>query len=129
MKLGSGGCCFFFQAEDGIRDVAVTGVQTCALPISAAELFSESRVSSFPLETRSHLFILQERVQIPRTLGKICGRAEATAPLPADAALRHNSRWLCFLASKPAFLRVRQFGEARVFLADSQTPGDPRAVE
>src|SRR5687768_18558145 len=27
---------FFFQAEDGIRDVAVTGVQTCALPISGA---------------------------------------------------------------------------------------------
>src|SRR5687768_17795736 len=27
---------FFFQAEDGIRDVAVTGVQTCALPISEA---------------------------------------------------------------------------------------------
>src|SRR5687768_7623728 len=27
-------CLFFFQAEDGIRYVAVTGVQTCALPIS-----------------------------------------------------------------------------------------------
>src|SRR5216683_7315024 len=29
-------CCFFFffQAEDGIRDLIVTGVQTCALPIS-----------------------------------------------------------------------------------------------
>src|SRR5690625_438237 len=27
-------CCFFFQAEDGIRDGHVTGVQTCALPIS-----------------------------------------------------------------------------------------------
>src|SRR5256886_5443859 len=33
-------CCsrgvffFFFQAEDGIRDLTVTGVQTCALPIS-----------------------------------------------------------------------------------------------
>ena len=26
--------CFFFQAEDGIRDIGVTGVQTCALPIS-----------------------------------------------------------------------------------------------
>src|SRR5687767_15734526 len=26
---------FFFQAEDGIRDKLVTGVQTCALPISA----------------------------------------------------------------------------------------------
>src|SRR5690606_41202404 len=25
--------CFFFQAEDGIRDFHVTGVQTCALPI------------------------------------------------------------------------------------------------
>src|SRR5437868_13859663 len=27
-------CFFFFQAEDGIRDRNVTGVQTCALPIS-----------------------------------------------------------------------------------------------
>src|SRR2546430_17218136 len=27
---------FFFQAEDGIRDLTVTGVQTCALPISTA---------------------------------------------------------------------------------------------
>src|SRR5207237_7825990 len=26
-------CSFFFQAEDGIRDSSVTGVQTCALPI------------------------------------------------------------------------------------------------
>src|SRR3712207_7038626 len=26
---------FFFQAEDGIRDIGVTGVQTCALPIYA----------------------------------------------------------------------------------------------
>src|SRR5437870_7498432 len=29
-----GFCYFFFQAEDGIRDGHVTGVQTCALPIS-----------------------------------------------------------------------------------------------
>src|SRR5436305_3859611 len=29
---------FFFQAEDGIRDADVTGVQTCALPISARQL-------------------------------------------------------------------------------------------
>src|SRR3712207_8362268 len=28
-------CIFFFQAEDGIRDIGVTGVQTCALPICA----------------------------------------------------------------------------------------------
>src|SRR5256885_5441841 len=31
--MGDGSCCFFFQAEDGIRDYKVTGVQTCALPI------------------------------------------------------------------------------------------------
>src|SRR2546430_3705562 len=29
---------FFFQAEDGIRDLTVTGVQTCALPISITRL-------------------------------------------------------------------------------------------
>src|SRR5437763_7264038 len=29
---------FFFQAEDGIRDTSVTGVQTCALPIFRVEL-------------------------------------------------------------------------------------------
>src|SRR5256885_13915829 len=32
-------CVFFFQAEDGIRDYKVTGVQTCALPISDASEF------------------------------------------------------------------------------------------
>src|SRR3989454_7953158 len=36
MRQFSLSCCFFFQAEDGIRDYKVTGVQTCALPISPA---------------------------------------------------------------------------------------------
>src|SRR3989449_4390179 len=35
---------FFFQAEDGIRDVAVTGVQTCALPISSVHDLSKLRL-------------------------------------------------------------------------------------
>src|SRR2546427_8699939 len=39
---------FFFQAEDGIRDLTVTGVQTCALPIYSREvtsvLIEESRI-------------------------------------------------------------------------------------
>src|SRR5439155_18717511 len=34
---------FFFQAEDGIRDGHVTGVQTCALPISRSGLASRLR--------------------------------------------------------------------------------------
>src|SRR6266540_5968577 len=34
---------FFFQAEDGIRDRDVTGVQTCALPISGPRAYGEQR--------------------------------------------------------------------------------------
>src|SRR5436305_11042350 len=36
---------FFFQAEDGIRDADVTGVQTCALPIYTSRCASISRAS------------------------------------------------------------------------------------
>src|SRR5256886_10753473 len=36
---------FFFQAEDGIRDLTVTGVQTCALPIFFSKAFDASPVS------------------------------------------------------------------------------------
>src|SRR2546425_3162908 len=35
---------FFFQAEDGIRDKLVTGVQTCALPISTIEAMASDSV-------------------------------------------------------------------------------------
>src|SRR2546422_3240610 len=37
-------CIFFFQAEDGIRDVAVTGVQTCALPILNLDDFDQDGI-------------------------------------------------------------------------------------
>src|SRR5690349_8333994 len=37
--------CFFFQAEDGIRDLYVTGVQTCALPIFLLERELETWVT------------------------------------------------------------------------------------
>src|SRR5256885_9937619 len=55
-RLRSGGAlqvrrallCFFFQAEDGIRDYKVTGVQTCALPISCRP---PGRVPIFVLTT------------------------------------------------------------------------------
>src|SRR5438094_7474440 len=36
-KARKAASCFFFQAEDGIRDRTVTGVQTCALPICFRE--------------------------------------------------------------------------------------------
>src|SRR2546430_4506063 len=45
---------FFFQAEDGIRDLTVTGVQTCALPIFSTSplgqrISSSSTFSAFPI--------------------------------------------------------------------------------
>src|SRR3712207_8048504 len=43
---------FFFQAEDGIRDIGVTGVQTCALPISWLMLATKS-VRTASSRTRS----------------------------------------------------------------------------
>src|SRR5438093_8740488 len=45
---------FFFQAEDGIRDWSVTGVQTCALPISAdayARLVEERRIDGVLIQS------------------------------------------------------------------------------
>src|SRR3712207_1626779 len=44
---------FFFQAEDGIRDIGVTGVQTCALPIFYPGLLRP--MSSLAPELRAHL--------------------------------------------------------------------------
>src|SRR5687767_15718560 len=49
---------FFFQAEDGIRDKLVTGVQTCALPISPARPEGGGKRSKKPSEAQrlpSHL--------------------------------------------------------------------------
>src|SRR3989449_9961563 len=61
---------FFFQAEDGIRDVAVTGVQTCALPIFDGRLGNR-------LDNSTEQF---------RCLLGICrGRRDATAPLAEQA--------------------------------------------
>src|SRR2546430_4335495 len=47
---------FFFQAEDGIRDLTVTGVQTCALPISSAHSRTVAKVP-FPLYSESRKII------------------------------------------------------------------------
>src|SRR2546422_8448340 len=58
---------FFFQAEDGIRDVAVTGVQTCALPIS------------LPRSGRHHLLEVIMPASTPRL--------QSPCPLPRRAFL------------------------------------------
>src|SRR5258706_8594999 len=50
---------FFFQAEDGIRDWSVTGVQTCALPIWP---FWLALAIMIKMESRGPVFLKQERV-------------------------------------------------------------------
>src|SRR5256885_3736757 len=45
-QQGDAGLDFFFQAEDGIRDLTLTGVQTCALPIFAANIRKAPRKSA-----------------------------------------------------------------------------------
>src|SRR2546426_289242 len=57
---------FFFQAEDGIRDYKVTGVQTCALPISSTE-----RSKPLPAKAAYSVFCV-------RSLGS------STRPAPAE---------------------------------------------
>src|ERR1035437_6129535 len=44
---------FFFQAEDGIRDIGVTGVQTCALPICARWRTRWARGTGYPVGSRT----------------------------------------------------------------------------
>src|SRR5687768_18236508 len=62
---------FFFQAEDGIRDVAVTGVQTCALPISNS-LKSSPPISGSICFTRS---APNQSVNVPRSR-RVSSRSE-----------------------------------------------------
>src|SRR5207245_3719664 len=71
---------FFFQAEDGIRDATVTGVQTCALPISHPEV---------------QVLVGRPGVRTPRCGGLhlvIGGKRSRTGLLSDDAAGRISLR-------------------------------------
>src|SRR6266404_6946126 len=90
---------FFFQAEDGIRDKLVTGVQTCALPIYAPEQQVDA-----PLEARiARRYRLQLRPALrvhPRRAGGAgldAGRGLKRAQRPGarGAIARDAGRSLC----------------------------------
>src|SRR5438445_13891070 len=78
--------CFFFQAEDGIRDIGVTGVQTCALPICVyrPEPAIDTVGSQQPLGNRVTLELLDGRVELERSeerrVGKECRSGGASPP-------------------------------------------------
>ena len=72
------GIFFFFQAEDGIRDTSVTGVQTCALPISPVDLRAVCFVRAivfFCVSSCAFLFSEQQELYFrseERRVGKEC---------------------------------------------------------
>src|SRR5690554_7066223 len=57
---------FFFQAEDGIRDADVTGVQTCALPIftNLVQIDNSQIISFFNLNINKYVFTVAEEYEI-----------------------------------------------------------------
>src|SRR5205807_5374178 len=73
---------FFFQAEDGIRDYKVTGVQTCALPISAARP-RRPRAAGSPRRTP---FRSGRRSTRPRAGGPRWARGPPRSPRPRGRA-------------------------------------------
>src|SRR5207249_1702962 len=62
-RTEQGRVCFFFQAEDGIRDRNVTGVQTCALPISEAERVCRHLLELDELNAGAHYLLALCREQ------------------------------------------------------------------
>src|SRR5690606_39738951 len=97
--------CFFFQAEDGIRGFHVTGVQTCALPISAPQAHAVAlglpragpapgnrapRRAPVGLGGPAHL-LAQPRSE-ERRVGKECCSLVQSAPLFARFWLAHSGR-------------------------------------
>src|SRR6266498_5302558 len=69
-------CGFFFQAEDGIRDADVTGVQTCALPISAYDV---QRACGTSLTTTVQL---AQRIARGEIEAAIAGGVDTTSDAP-----------------------------------------------
>src|SRR5205823_8176298 len=90
MAMGRRSSCvfFFFQAEDGIRDKLVTGVQTCALPISADD--SEQRPR--PARTAYHepiVAAVQEDTDLLRLSAVECAAVEGWSPRAGGQPHRH----------------------------------------
>src|SRR6478736_7185266 len=81
---------FFFQAEDGIRDLTVTGVQTCALPI-----FARGRARSGSGAGRARLTLWAGRVEgrlAPEVWEFLRAHDAELLPYDCEGTLRHAGR-------------------------------------
>src|SRR2546427_7799364 len=73
---------FFFQAEDGIRDLTVTGVQTCALPISFASASALAR--PMPREAPVTRAVFPERLLMMGLLDRLVDSESGCAYAPSS---------------------------------------------
>src|SRR2546429_5997694 len=89
---------FFFQAEDGIRDVAVTGVQTCALPIFGVADVSGARNPDYLIVELTLWCVTVSRAAGNRTSGEQCPLGlfrAARELLQTPFRRRQNSPFAC----------------------------------
>src|SRR5258708_29510206 len=80
---------FFFQAEDGIRDDLVTGVQTCALPIWRLSGSRRAQEKSYLAATRTRMAAGSEKIRF--LLSPSCTRK---TPLTRNFTASGASRYL-----------------------------------
>src|SRR5260370_15561714 len=83
---------FFFQAEDGIRDSSVTGVQTCALPISIASQFGmlDRPIRSDERQWHGHVTLSPEIGELESDRRLVEVELEAMGKRPAALADRKS---------------------------------------
>src|SRR5690606_40421239 len=84
------GCiAFFFQAEGGIRDFHVTGVQTCALPICLSTDHRSPNVTTpIPItKTRADAFCLTKNQTRPKVIATMNADRQASALAKSERSL------------------------------------------
>src|SRR5256885_12084504 len=108
-------CCFFFQAEDGIRDYKVTGVQTCALPICLAVRAERSDRAGVAGDARDPGPVGAEdhppgeaRPAVPRVVGLQAGRGQAGRSEERRGGEECRSRWAPYHLKKKKKRKVEK---------------------
>src|SRR5438128_12678872 len=103
---------FFFQAEDGIRDATVTGVQTCALPIFTWEHYLANQQRLAANTTRSGARPAREGLALCRSeerrVGKECRTGSTPYRLKKNSTYSTNTLILYVLLSQIEFVSERQ---------------------
>ena len=120
---------FFFQAEDGIRDSPVTGVQTCALPI----LNSDRPVVNFDLTGESHeLPMLGGNYNAMTFSGQIPGPTlrvtqgdvvHMTLTIPSDEPTQHGNDMHASQMSAVPYMGAVNIGETGEYCYIAEVPG------